>query len=48
MSSDPSRFAGATRLQPHLGGWETKPGWTIVNVEERDGADLGILLGIWG
>lgn len=39
-SSDPSRFAGATRLQLHRGGWETKPGWIIVNVEERDGVDV--------
>lgn len=34
------RFANAKRLQLHLGGWETKPGWLIVNVEDRPGVDV--------
>jgi predicted SAM-dependent methyltransferase len=40
-ASDPSsRFANAKRLQLHLGGWEVKEGWLIVNVEEREGVDV--------
>ena len=34
------RFANATRLQLHLGGWEVKDGWIIVNVEDRAGVDV--------
>jgi predicted SAM-dependent methyltransferase len=34
------RFANAKRLQLHLGGWQTKPGWLIVNVENRPGVDV--------
>jgi predicted SAM-dependent methyltransferase len=37
---DPSRFAGKTRLQLHLGGWEVKKDWIIVNVEDRPGVDV--------
>ena len=35
-----ARYANAKRLQLHLGGWEVKEGWTIVNVEEREGVDV--------
>ena len=35
-----ARFAGATRLQLHLGGWEVKKDWIIVNVEDRPGVDV--------
>ena len=34
------RFANAKRLQLHLGGWEVKEGWLIVNVEDRPGVDV--------
>lgn len=34
------RFANAKRLQLHLGGWEVKEGWIIVNVEDRPGVDV--------
>ena len=34
------KFANAKRLQLHLGGWETKEGWLIVNVEDRPGVDV--------
>ena len=37
---DPNRFANAKRLQLHLGGWEVKEGWLIVNVEDRPGVDV--------
>ena len=39
-SSSPSKYASSTRLQLHLGGWEVKEGWTIVNVEDRPGVDV--------
>ncbi|MEY2713349.1 MAG: hypothetical protein RL005_1571 [Planctomycetota bacterium] len=39
-ASPRSRYANATRLQLHLGGWEVKQGWTIVNVEDRPGVDV--------
>lgn len=35
--------ASATPARPvklHLGGWDAKPGWTIVNVEDRPGVDV--------
>jgi predicted SAM-dependent methyltransferase len=35
-----AKYADATRLQLHLGGWEVKEGWTIVNVEDREGVDV--------
>jgi predicted SAM-dependent methyltransferase len=35
-----ARYANATRLQLHLGGWEVREGWTIVNVEDRPGVDV--------
>ncbi len=35
-----AKFANAKRLQLHLGGWEVKAGWTIVNVEQRSGVDV--------
>lgn len=35
-----SRFADSKRLQLHLGGWEAKEGWLIVNVEDRPGVDV--------
>ena len=35
-----ARFANATRLQLHLGGWEVKKDWIIVNVEDRPGVDV--------
>lgn len=38
--TDPSRFAGKTRLQLHLGGWQVKKDWIIVNVEDRPGVDV--------
>lgn len=33
-------FSNARNLRLHLGGWEVKHGWTIVNVEEREGVDV--------
>ena len=33
-------YANAKRLQLHLGGWEVREGWTIVNVEDRPGVDV--------
>jgi predicted SAM-dependent methyltransferase len=39
-SSSLSKYANSTRLQLHLGGWEVKEGWTIVNVEDRPGVDV--------
>ena len=27
-------------LKLHLGGWDVKEGWTIVNVEDRPGVDV--------
>lgn len=35
-----AKYADASRLQIHLGGWEVKEGWTIVNVEDRPGVDV--------
>ena len=32
-------------LKLHLGGWQVKEGWTIVNVEDRAGVGQGGLLG---
>jgi predicted SAM-dependent methyltransferase len=35
-----ARFAGAKGLRLHLGGWDPKPGWLIVNVEDRPHVDV--------
>jgi predicted SAM-dependent methyltransferase len=35
-----ARFASAKGLRLHLGGWEPKPGWLIVNVEDRPHVDV--------
>jgi predicted SAM-dependent methyltransferase len=35
-----AKYANAKRLQLHLGGWEVKEGWTIVNLEDREGVDV--------
>jgi predicted SAM-dependent methyltransferase len=35
-----ARFADAKGLRLHLGGWEPKPGWLIVNVEDRPHVDV--------
>ena len=35
-----ARYADSKRLQLHLGGWEVKEGWIIVNVEDREGVDV--------
>ena len=35
-----AKYANAKRLQLHLGGWEVKEGWIIVNVEDREGVDV--------
>ena len=40
MEDPRQRFAGAKRLQLHLGGWEPREGWLIVNVEDRPGVDV--------
>jgi predicted SAM-dependent methyltransferase len=34
------RFDGAKGLRLHLGGWDPKPGWLIVNVEDRPHVDV--------
>ena len=39
-SGPAAKFANARRLQLHLGGWEVKEGWLIVNVEDRPGVDV--------
>lgn len=40
-NADPSaRFANARGLRLHLGGWDPKPGWLIVNVEDRPHVDV--------
>jgi len=31
------RIEGGNLL--HIGGWETKPGWKILNIQQRDGVD---------
>jgi predicted SAM-dependent methyltransferase len=40
MESTVSKYAGAKGLMLHLGGWEVKEGWIIVNVEDRPGVDV--------
>ena len=35
-----AKYANSKRLQLHLGGWEVKEGWVIVNVEDREGVDV--------
>lgn len=35
-----AKYADARNLQLHLGGWEARPGWTIVNAEDRPGVDV--------
>lgn len=35
-----AKYADAKRLQLHLGGWEVREGWIIVNVEDREGVDV--------
>ena len=35
-----AKYADSKRLQLHLGGWEAKEGWIIVNVEDREGVDV--------
>ena len=40
MSDPRATYAGKKNLRLHLGGWETKPGWTIVNVEDKPGVDV--------
>lgn len=41
MTPDPGTdFSNAKGLRLHLGGWEVKHGWTIVNIEEREGVDV--------
>ena len=46
MDDPRARFANAKRLQLHLGGWEPREGWLIVNVEDRPGviADVSAAL----
>ena len=39
-ATDGFRFSGATGLRLHLGGWQAKPGWLIVNIEDRPGVDV--------
>ena len=39
-ASHAAKYANAKRLQLHLGGWEVKEGWVIVNVEDREGVDV--------
>lgn len=40
MEPTESKFAGAKGLRLHLGGWEVKEGWIIVNLEDRPGVDV--------
>jgi hypothetical protein len=40
MSEPRATYTGKKNLRLHLGGWETKPGWTIVNVEDKPGVDV--------
>jgi len=40
MSNPVPPFQKGQRLKLHLGGWEVKPGWLIVNVEDRPGVDV--------
>jgi predicted SAM-dependent methyltransferase len=37
MSTTPS---SAEPLRLHVGGWEVKPGWKILNIEDRPGVDF--------
>jgi predicted SAM-dependent methyltransferase len=40
MDDTRARYANAKRLQLHLGGWEPRKDWIIVNVEDRPGVDV--------
>ena len=40
MSDAPKPDTTKRPLKLHLGGWEVKEGWTIVNVEDRPGVDV--------
>ena len=40
MSDATKNFPKDRPLKLHLGGWEVKEGWTIVNVEDRPGVDV--------
>ena len=40
MSEAPKPGTTKRPLKLHLGGWEVKEGWTIVNVEDRPGVDV--------
>lgn len=40
MEDARAKYANAKRLQLHLGGWEVKQDWIIVNVEDRPGVDV--------
>ena len=40
MSDAPTPSTRKRPLKLHLGGWQVKEGWTIVNVEDRAGVDV--------
>jgi predicted SAM-dependent methyltransferase len=40
MSASTPHDSSKRPLKLHLGGWEVKEGWTIVNVEDRPGVDV--------
>ena len=40
MAHFPTHGSANRPLKLHLGGWEVKEGWTIVNVEDRPGVDV--------